>query len=70
MLSPRYYRDRLHLYKGAVYGLSPSADPRKLFPHKTSIPGLYLAGQTTFPGYGVGMAAMSGILSAEALLSC
>jgi len=57
----------LHLYQGAVYGLSPAADPWTLFPHKTPIPGLYLAGQTTFPGFGVANAAMSGIFAAEAL---
>jgi phytoene dehydrogenase-like protein len=69
MLSPRYYRDRLHLYRGAVYGVSPAADPRSLFPHKSCIPGLYLTGQSTYPGYGVCMAAMSGIFAAESLLS-
>jgi hypothetical protein len=29
---------------------------------------LYQAGQSTYPGYGVGSAAMSGILAADALL--
>jgi phytoene dehydrogenase-like protein len=68
LLSPRYYQNRLHLYRGAVYGISPAADPRNLFPHQTPIPGLYLTGQTTYPGYGVCAAAMSGILAAEKLL--
>jgi len=33
-----------------------------------AINGLYQAGQTTYPGYGVSSAAMSGILAAEALI--
>jgi len=66
--SPKDFQGRMHLYKGALYGLSPTADPRVQFEHKTEVPGLYLAGQTTFPGYGVGPAAMSGILAAETLL--
>jgi phytoene dehydrogenase-like protein len=66
--TPRDYLERMHLYQGAIYGLSPSADPRAMFPHNPLIPGLYLAGQTTFPGYGVVSAAMSGIFAAEELL--
>jgi phytoene desaturase len=41
--------------------------PREQFPHTTPLAGLFLAGQTTFPGYGVGAAMMSGIFAAEAL---
>jgi len=67
-LSPKDFRDKMHFYKGALYGLSPAVDPRALFPHNPPIPGLYQAGQTTYPGYGVGPAAMSGILAAEALM--
>jgi phytoene dehydrogenase-like protein len=66
--SPKDFQGRMHLYKGSLYGLSPLADPRSQFEHKSDVPGLYMAGQTTFPGYGVGPAAMSGILAAEALL--
>lgn len=68
VFSPRDFRDRLHLYQGALCGLSPVADPRAQFAHDSGIPGLYLAGQTTYPGYGVAPAAMSGILAAEAIL--
>ncbi len=68
VLSPKDFQNRLHLYKGAVYGLSPTANPSVLFPYISPIPGLYQTGQTTYPGYGVGPAAMSGILSAEALM--
>jgi phytoene dehydrogenase-like protein len=67
-LSPKDFRDRMHFYKGALYGLSPAVDPRALFPHNPPILGLYQAGQTTYPGYGVGPAAMSGIFAAEALM--
>jgi phytoene desaturase len=66
--SPRDYRDRMHLFGGAVYGLSPAASPAAQFPHATPVPGLFQAGQTTYPGYGVGPATMSGIFAAEALM--
>jgi phytoene desaturase len=65
VIGPRDYREGMHLYKGAVYGLSPAADLSVLFPHKTPVPGLYQAGQTTYPGYGVATAACSGILAAD-----
>jgi phytoene dehydrogenase-like protein len=66
--SPKDFQNRMHLYKGAAYGLSPMADPRAQFPHASPIRGLFQAGQTTFPGYGVSSAAMSGILTAEMLI--
>ena len=66
--SPKEFEESLHLYRGAVYGLSPVAGPRALFQHRSPVPGLYQAGQTTWPGFGVGPAAMSGIFAAEALL--
>ena len=68
VLSPKDYRDRMHFYKGALYGLSPAVEPRSLFPHNTPISGLYQAGQTTYPGYGVAPATMSGIFAAETLM--
>jgi phytoene desaturase len=68
IISPRDFRDKLHLFQGAVYGLSPTADPRAPFPHRTPVPGLYQAGQTTYPGLDVASAAMSGILAVDALL--
>lgn len=68
IISPKEFRDKMHLYKGAVYGLSPVADPRAQFPHVSPIHGLYLAGQTTYPGYGIGAAAMSGIFAAKELM--
>jgi len=68
VLSPKDFQDRLHLYKGAIYGLSAAADIGAYFPHTSQISGLYQAGQTTYPGFGVAPAAMSGIFAAEALL--
>lgn len=65
--SPKDFRESMHLFQGALYGLPPAATPREQFPHALAIPGLFLAGQTTFPGYGVGPAMMSGIFAAEAL---
>ena len=67
--SPKDFRDNMHLFHGALYGLSPASTPRDQFPHDPGIPGLFLAGQTTFPGFGVGPAMMSGIFAAEALLA-
>jgi phytoene desaturase len=66
---PDYFRDRMHLYHGALYGLSPAASPRAQFPRRTRIPGLYLAGQTTYPGSGVNPAMLSGVMAAERILS-
>ncbi|MBN2387535.1 MAG: NAD(P)/FAD-dependent oxidoreductase [Anaerolineales bacterium] len=66
--TPQQFQDEMHLYQGALYGLSPAVGPLGMFPYKTGIPGLYLAGQTTYPGFGVTPAAVSGILSAEALV--
>ena len=68
VLTPKDFQDRMHLYKGAIYGLSSVADYGCQFPHVSPIPGLYQAGQTTHPGFGVAPAAMSGIFAAEALL--
>lgn len=64
--SPRDFRDDMHLYKGAIYGLSPTADRRSQFPVRSGIGRLYQAGQTAFPGYGVGPAMMSGIHASDA----
>ncbi|MBI5099540.1 MAG: NAD(P)/FAD-dependent oxidoreductase [Nitrospirae bacterium] len=68
VIGPKDFQDRMHLYKGAVYGLSPTADLRAYFPHCSPISGLFQAGQTTYPGYGVSSAAMSGILAAETVM--
>jgi phytoene dehydrogenase-like protein len=65
--SPKDFLEAMHLFQGALYGLSPVLTPGQLFPHRTPIAGLFLAGQTTFPGYGVSPAMMSGIFAAEAL---
>jgi phytoene desaturase len=65
--SPRYFQEQMNLFDGAIYGLSPAADFRAQFPHRAAIPGLHQAGQTTFPGFGIGPAIMSGIFAADAL---
>lgn len=67
-ICPKDFQSKLHLYNGSIYGLSPVAGPGAQFPHNPPIRGLYQAGQTTHPGCGVGPAAMSGILAAEALI--
>jgi phytoene desaturase len=69
VLSPRQYQDQLRLYQGAIYGLSPVEGIMGLFSHKTPIQGLFLAGQGTYPGFGIPSSALSGIYAAEALLS-
>lgn len=63
--SPRNFLRDMHLFAGAIYGLSPAVDARALFSHKSPIPALYLAGQTTYPGYGVAPAMLSGIFAAD-----
>ncbi|HEV2679056.1 MAG TPA: NAD(P)/FAD-dependent oxidoreductase [Rhodanobacter sp.] len=68
LISPRDYAQDMHLYAGAVYGLSPAARPDQQFPHITPVKGLYLAGQTTSPGFGVSTSVLSGVFAAEALL--
>jgi phytoene dehydrogenase-like protein len=66
--SPREFRDQLNLYEGAVYGVSAAQGIAGLFPHQSPIQGLYLAGQTTYPGLGVPTAALSGIHAANLVL--
>ena len=68
VLTPRDFQEKMHLYQGALYGLSPAAGPLAMFPHQTRLPGLFLAGQTTYPGFGVVAAAMSGVFAADAIL--
>ena len=65
--SPAWFEQSLHLYEGAIYGLSPAADARSQFSHVSGIPGLFFAGQTCYPGYGVGPAMMSGLFAAQAV---
>src|SRR5690606_34273195 len=65
--SPKDYAKRMNLYEGAVYGLSPAAKPNQQFPHESPIAGLFLAGQTTYPGFGVAPSLFSGIFAADAL---
>jgi phytoene desaturase len=68
ILSPKEFQDGTHLYAGALYGLSPIASPAALFKQHTPIRGLYQAGQTTWPGFGVVGAGVSGVLAAETLI--
>lgn len=68
ILSPREFQNDTHLYAGALYGLSPLASPAVLFKHRSPLRGLYQAGQTTWPGFGVASAGLSGVMAAEALM--
>ncbi len=65
--TPHEFRDDMHLYEGALYGLSPAVGPHELFGTRTPIRGLFLAGQSTYPGYGVGPSLISGIFAGEAI---
>jgi phytoene desaturase len=67
-LSPKEFQNDIHLYGGALYGLSPVAGPATLFKHRTPIHSLYQAGQTTWPGFGVVGAGLSGVFAAETLI--
>lgn len=69
VMGPQEFARERHLYEGALYGIAPGAAPNAFFPHRSGLSGLYLAGQTTYPGYGVAAAIQSGILAAEALHS-
>ena len=66
--SPREFEKQLNLYHGAIYGVSAAKGLTGLFPHKTPIEGLYLAGQTTYPGLGVPTASLSGIHASNSLM--
>ena len=68
-LDPQDFAHHRHLYEGALYGMAPGTNPSLYFPHKSPLPGLYLAGQTTFPGFGVPSAMYSGLQAAERLLA-
>ena len=65
--SPRDFEQQLGLPDGAIYGVDPAGGPRALFPQRTPVDRLYLAGQSTFPGFGVPTAAISGVRAAQAL---
>lgn len=67
--TPGDFRDEMRLYAGALYGLSPAVPPHQQFPHKSGIRDLFLAGQCTYPGYGVAPAMLSGIFAAQALIA-
>jgi phytoene desaturase len=68
-LDPAAFMHERHLHEGALYGIAPGANPNAYFPHRTALPGLYLAGQTTFPGFGVPTAMFSGLQAAASLLT-
>lgn len=66
---PAEFEREMHLPDGTLYGLSTSTNTLAMFPHRTPIEGLFLAGQTTFPGYSVPAAASGGLLAAEAIIN-
>lgn len=68
ILSPKEFQNDAHLYAGALYGLSPLASPTTLFKYRSPIRALYQSGQTTWPGFGVASAGLSGVMAAEMLL--
>ena len=66
--APQDFEGSLGLIEGGIYGVDPSAGFTALFPQRTPIQGLYLAGQSCFPGFGVPMAAISGLRAAAILV--
>ncbi|MFC4762883.1 phytoene desaturase family protein [Dyella koreensis] len=68
-LDPQTFAHQRHLHEGALYGVAPGTNPNLYFPHRTALQGLYLAGQTTFPGFGVPSAMFSGLQAAACLLA-
>jgi phytoene desaturase len=67
--TPLDFETELGLPGGSIYGISAAAGPLALFPHRGPLVGLYQAGQSTFPGFGVPTAALSGIYAAKRLHS-
>lgn len=71
--NPKDHAERVGLYEGAPCGLSPAARPDRRFPHVfahvTPIDGPHLAGQTTYPGFGVVMSMPPGVFAAGVLAS-
>jgi len=65
--TPLDFEESLGLLEGGIYGVDPAAGFPALFPQRTPVPGLYLAGQSCFPGFGVPMAAISGLRAAALL---
>jgi len=63
--SPLEFEEQLGLVEGGIYGVDPAAGFGALFPQRTPVPGLLLAGQSCFPGFGVPMAAVSGLRAAR-----
>ncbi len=63
--SPLDFQTELRLPGGAIYGVDPADGPLALFPQRAPLPGLFLAGQSTFPGFGVPTAALSGLRAAR-----
>nr|WP_199043318.1 NAD(P)/FAD-dependent oxidoreductase [Dyella sp. ASV24] len=67
-IDPQTFEQERHLYEGALYGVAPGANPNAYFAHRTPLSGLYLAGQTTFPGFGVPAALYSGLQTAGVMM--
>ena len=68
IVGPVDFMRRRHLYEGALYGLSPAARPGDFFPRRLGGTNLYLAGQSTYPGYGVPAAILTGVHAADAVM--
>jgi phytoene desaturase len=66
--TPYEFEVELGLPGGSIYGTSASTGPFALFSHRGPLDGLYQAGQSTFPGFGVPTAAISGIYAAKQLI--
>jgi phytoene desaturase len=66
--SPLDFQAELNLPGGAIYGVDPAAGPLALYPQRGPLPGLFLAGQSTFPGFGIPTAALSGLRAARLAL--
>ena len=68
VVGPVDFMRRRHLYEGALYGLAPGAKPGDFFPRRMGGTDLYLAGQSTYPGYGVPPAILTGVHAADAVI--
>lgn len=68
IVGPADFMRRRHLHEGALYGLAPWAKPGDFFPRRMGGTDLYLAGQSTYPGYGVPPAILTGVHAADAVM--
>ncbi len=70
--TPRDWRDRFGLYRGSAFGAAHTLfqmGPWRTPNHARALPGLYYVGAGTTPGTGMPMTVLSGMMTAERVVS-